>query len=68
MALARRIASNAPLAVRVSKEITRSTSDWTESEAWERQLALIDRVRLSEDAVEGARAFSEKRTPQWKGV
>ncbi len=68
MALARRIASNAPLAVRVSKEITRSTSDWTESEAWARQLALIDRVRLSEDAVEGARAFSEKRAPQWKGV
>lgn len=68
MALAHKIAANAPLAVRVSKQITRSTNDWTEAEAWERQLALIDKVRLSKDAIEGARAFAEKRTPQWKGV
>jgi crotonobetainyl-CoA hydratase len=32
-----------------------------------RQLASIDRLYSSDDQLEGARAFTEKRDPVWKG-
>ena len=68
LALAKRVASNAPLAVRASKAIVRDALDLNEAEGWE----LQDRVGLpvvhdTEDAAEGARAFAEKRPPVWKG-
>jgi crotonobetainyl-CoA hydratase len=32
-----------------------------------RQLATVDRLYSSEDQLEGARAFAEKRDPVWTG-
>jgi enoyl-CoA hydratase len=61
------IAANAPLAVRISKQLVKAAVDWEEAEAWERQRELVQRVFTSEDAREGAVAFAEKRAPRWQG-
>lgn len=65
--LATRIAANGPLAVQGTKRILREGSDWPAGEAFARQWEIYAPIRSSEDAQEGARAFTEKRTPQWKG-
>ena len=65
--LAEGIAANGPLAVAVTKQIARASFDWTISEGWEAQTALMLPVFSSEDAIEGATAFAEKRPPVWKG-
>jgi len=65
--LAAVIARNGPLSLDASKRVVRGTVDWTEEEAWERQGELAGTVFSSEDAREGATAFSEKREPVWKG-
>jgi enoyl-CoA hydratase/carnithine racemase len=67
MELARTIAANGPLAVEVTKQIARSARDWTSEEGWARQDELMAPVFTSEDAIEGATAFAEKREPVWKG-
>jgi acetyl-CoA C-acetyltransferase len=65
--LARRIASNAPLSVRISKRIVASAADWTAEEAFDRQAALAAEALGSADAQEGVRAFAERREPVWQG-
>jgi enoyl-CoA hydratase len=65
--LASRIAANGPLALTASKQILTQQRSWTDVEFWERQAAIADPVMASEDAREGARAFSEKRPPVWRG-
>lgn len=65
--LAALIARNAPLAVLASKQVVVQSADWPEAEAFARQEPLVDPVRRSADAREGARAFAEKRTPRWRG-
>lgn len=67
LALAGQIAKNGPLALMASKEIVASTQDWTEEEGWQRQGEIAGPVFGSEDAIEGAVAFAEKRDPVWKG-
>ena len=61
------IAANGPFAVAVTKQIARSTFDWTLEEGWKQQGELMAPVFVSEDAMEGATAFAEKRPPVWKG-
>ncbi|MEU0490625.1 crotonase/enoyl-CoA hydratase family protein [Nocardiopsis sp. NPDC006139] len=65
--LAARVAANGPLAVRVSKQIITESDDWSTSEMWEKQNELAGPVFVSQDAMEGAAAFAEKRAPVWKG-
>ena len=65
--LAERVAKNAPLGLIASKELIREMQGRTEAEFWEYQKAQIDTVFKSEDGVEGATAFAEKRAPNWKG-
>jgi crotonobetainyl-CoA hydratase len=66
----RRIVANAPLAVRLTKELAMWGLDQpTLAAALERQVEhpSFRRWMASEDAREGPAAFAEKRTPVWQG-
>jgi enoyl-CoA hydratase len=65
--LARQIAGNGPLAVQGTKRILTESPSWPAEEAFARQWAVYAPVRASEDAKEGAQAFTEKRAPVWRG-
>lgn len=68
VALTERICENAPIAVRTSKRLAYDAMDLTEAEAWERNNAATAEVTSSPDALEGARAFAEKRAPRWQSI
>jgi enoyl-CoA hydratase len=65
--LAAAIAQNGPLALDATKEIVYRQRDWSDADFWDEQSRISDPVFASEDAREGATAFSEKREPVWKG-
>jgi enoyl-CoA hydratase/carnithine racemase len=67
-ALAAVVSANAPLAVRTVKLLVGHAADWPAEEAFARQAPYTDAVRSSDDAAEGARAFVEKRAPEWTGT
>jgi len=66
--LAHKIAGNAPLAVQVSKQVVAESLHWPAEAGWQRQNALLENIIDSNDAREGALAFSEKRPPVWTGT
>jgi enoyl-CoA hydratase len=61
-----RITVNGPLAVRKTKESVLTGMAVDMKEAYRIESALSSEVFSSEDAVEGPKAFAEKRPPVWK--
>jgi len=67
LALAARIADNAPLAVRWSKRVMVRAATLPEEEGWKLNAEAVGTVFTSADAMEGPVAFAEKRKPKWQG-
>lgn len=69
--LARLLESGPPLVYAAIKEVVREAENLRFQDAMnrvtKRQLPTVDRLYSSEDQLEGARAFAEKRDPVWKG-
>ena len=69
--LARLIESGPPLVYAAIKEVVREAEDMKFQDALsritQRQFRTVDVLYSSEDQLEGARAFAEKRDPVWKG-
>jgi len=65
--LAAKIAANAPLAVAGARRMLQLAPDLDEAGLWAEMRKLNAEVGSSEDALEGARAFAEKRPPEWRG-
>jgi enoyl-CoA hydratase len=67
LSIAERIAAIAPLALLATKRILLEETDWSERDFWVCRAEVAEAAMCSEDAVEGAQAFAEKRAPVWKG-
>jgi crotonobetainyl-CoA hydratase len=67
--IARQLAAGPPLLFPAIKQLLRHTEVVAEGAAFELHDSLdaVQKVIRSEDLKEGARAFAEKRTPQWQG-
>jgi enoyl-CoA hydratase len=65
--LAARISENGPLGVILTKKLMRTVAEHGVDAARQQATEGHASVFKSEDALEGARAFAEKRTPNWKG-
>jgi crotonobetainyl-CoA hydratase len=67
--LAKVVAANAPLSIATSKRIIQHTAQQgtLETAPWKLNDDEMQMIFNSEDAREGALAFSEKREPVWKG-
>ena len=61
------VAANAPMALQASKTVLNKQWSWDDETFWAKQGELIAPVFASEDAIEGATAFAEKRDPNWRG-
>ncbi len=64
---ARAIATKAPVAVAFAKEAVREGYEMSLDDGLRLETDLSALLRTTEDIKEGARAFVEKRAPQWRG-
>ena len=67
MAVAEKICTNAPLAVREALAIINTEVNGDEAAIWRSSHAAHHRLLQSEDVKEGIGAFFEKRAPKWTG-
>jgi enoyl-CoA hydratase len=65
--LARRIAAQPPVAVRLAKDAVLKAQDLSIEEGLDYERRLFYLLFATEDQKEGMAAFVEKRPPQWKG-
>ena len=69
--LAQLLASGPPLVYAAIKEVVREAEDMKFQDALNKvtksQFKTVETLYTSEDQLEGARAFSEKRDPIWNG-
>jgi len=68
LALAERVAANAPIAVRITKQIVWEEAGNHDDAEWAAIRAKAAPAFASNDAREGAAAFAERRAPQWTGT
>jgi enoyl-CoA hydratase/carnithine racemase len=67
VALADRICTNAPLAIRESLGIVNRAVAGDEEDLWSRSHAAHQRLLTTADVSEGIAAFFARRTPYWQG-
>ena len=69
--IAHKLADGPPLVYAAIKEVARRSEamEFQETMNWitKRQFRTVDELYASDDNLEGARAFAEKRAPVWKG-
>ena len=65
--MAEEIAANAPIALMFIKEAVNKGMDMPLSQALTMEINLFSILETTEDLLEGAKAFVEKRPPIWKG-
>jgi enoyl-CoA hydratase/carnithine racemase len=64
--MADKISENSPLAVQFLKRIVKDGRDMTVDHHWKFAEMFAYTLGRTEDALEGPKAFAEKRKPQWK--
>ena len=67
MTLARIIVANAPLGVKAGRQLTYMACEMGRTAAFPVGDFCFEAAYKSEDAIEGPRAFRERRTPRWQG-
>jgi len=67
MELAKIIAANAPISLKLSKQIMYAAQQCSAEDTQRMCNIAWDYIERTDDAVEGPKAFLEKRKPAWKG-
>jgi enoyl-CoA hydratase/carnithine racemase len=66
-AFAQKLSSKSPVAIRMGKEFYYQMIDMPFRQRFVLNNEMMTRLCTTEDALEGIKAFTEKRQPQWRG-